>query len=132
MFDQGRCYTRLEIHDQLGGGLQEYLPHVDGRVVCVCVTRELNPDAPAVLLVGDSENVQKYGTTLAGERNALPVFLKRDVNEWEYLGEYTVTGSSSAPAEIAERSARAGRRDVTMVVYLQPNQTSGNTSPPSS
>jgi hypothetical protein len=120
MFERDRHYTRAEIHDQLGGGLQEYLPHVDGEVVCVCVTLEMNPHAPTVLLVGDGDNVQRYGVVLAGQREALPVFLKRGTNEWDYLGEYTVRGSSSAPADIARWASPAGRGNITMVVFMQP------------
>jgi hypothetical protein len=119
MFVRDQSYTRSEIHDQLGGGLQDFLPHVDGRVVCVCVTPELNPDAPDVLLVGGGEDVQRYASALVARRDALSVFLKRAANEWQYRGEYAVTDSSSVPADIARWSAPASRKDVTMVVFMQ-------------
>jgi hypothetical protein len=119
MFHRGCCYTRAEIHDQLGGGVQEYLPHVDGRVVCVCITLSKNPDAPAVLLVGNKPDVQRYGRVLAKQRGPLPVFVKRGSNKWEYQGDYVVTESSKSPPVIEQWAARAGREgEVTLVVFM--------------
>jgi hypothetical protein len=119
MFEEGRNYTRSEIHAALGGGLQDYLPHCDGRVVAVCVTPEMNPSAPEVLLVGSGEDVQRYGAVLAAQRQALPVFLKLGANEWQYRGQYLVTGSSTAPEEVARWATASGRGDVTRVVFIQ-------------
>jgi hypothetical protein len=40
-FRKGQYYTRKEINGVLGGGVQDYLPHKDGAVVCSCVTPEM-------------------------------------------------------------------------------------------
>jgi hypothetical protein len=119
MFVEGRNYTRMEIHEARGGGLQDYLPHCDGRVVAVCITPEMNPNAPEVLLVGSSEDVQRYGAILAAQRQALPVFLKVGASEWQYRGDYVVTGSSTAPEEVTRWATASGRADVTRVVFMQ-------------
>jgi hypothetical protein len=36
MFEKGETYSRVEIQKALGGSLDDYLPHQDGRVVCGC------------------------------------------------------------------------------------------------
>ena len=53
-FQISRSYTRNQIHKVLGGNLEQYLPTVDGRVVCACLQSKYNPEAPDVILVGDS------------------------------------------------------------------------------
>jgi hypothetical protein len=83
----------------------------------------MDPDAPEVLLVGQGEDVQKYGARLIDQREPLPIFVKRAANEWEYKGRYVVKSSSSDAADIVRWSARAGRKDVTMVVFMQPAET---------
>ena len=38
MLEEGKFYTRREIHNLLGGELQTYLPAKDGLVTCACLT----------------------------------------------------------------------------------------------
>jgi hypothetical protein len=51
-FVLGQTYTRNEIHEAVGGSKQAYLPRKNGLVVCGAFTRELNPEAPNVILSG--------------------------------------------------------------------------------
>jgi predicted oxidoreductase len=37
VFEEGKRYTRAEIHSQVGGGIQEYLSTIEGRVVGGCL-----------------------------------------------------------------------------------------------
>jgi hypothetical protein len=61
-----RYYTRDEIQDQYGGGKVTFLPNIDGRVTCACLTLRKNPDAPrAILVSGEKPNVYKAGLMLA-------------------------------------------------------------------
>lgn len=53
MLESGKAYSRKQIHDLLGGGTQDYIPHQDGKVVCGCFGRKLNPAAPVVILAGN-------------------------------------------------------------------------------
>src|SRR5579872_6404241 len=88
-FVLGQQYSRRQIADELGGGLQEYLPHSNGHVVCACVTPSLNPGAPHVVLPG-TEHIIRWGRVFAGQRHRIPVFLKRRSNAWEYAGLFRV------------------------------------------
>src|SRR5690349_6968409 len=102
-------YTRREIADELGGGVQDYLPHSDGRVVCACLSREYNPDAPFVVLPGTGPDIVRWGDVFAHQRDFVPVFLKRATNAWQYIGRFRVCERSVAPAQI-ERWATVSER----------------------
>jgi hypothetical protein len=119
-FSFGRTYTREEIHDVLGGGLQEYLLQSDGRIVGACLNRKLNPNAPAVVLPGFGPKIEGSARLFAAQGDYVPTFMKFSSNAWEYVGEWRVRRLSEDEAEIAQWEARAGREDdVSMVLHLE-------------
>ena len=124
MFSIGRAYTRNEIHAHVGGSKQTYLPTKDGSVVAACLTRELNPRAPNVVLCGRGEHIARAGALLAQQHTAIPVFLKRAVNRWEYQGKFTVAGSHTSGEQFESLIAGSGRElsDVSRVILLEPVQ----------
>ena len=119
-FGLGQAYTRVEIHAALGGGVQDYLPHVDGVVVCGCFNPGLNPDAPGVVLPGFGPGIERWAEVFGAQRHAVPCFLKRATNVWEYVGDFRVRELSRDAAEVARWAASAGREgDVSMVLHLE-------------
>ena len=118
-FQQGESYTRNEIHDAVGGGLQDYLPHRDGRVVAACLSPELNPDAPSVVLPGRGPEIQRWAEVFAEQGDAVPTFLKRGTGDWEYVGKYRVRRLATDPSEINAQRYATGRDDVSMVLHLE-------------
>ena len=121
MFTLGRSYTRAEIHEVVGGGVQEFLPNKAGRVVGACLRIDTNPDAPAVVLPGSGPGIERAAELLVQQRSPVPTFLKRSVGEWEYVGLFVVSAQSTRPDDIAFHSQRAGRTDtITSVIHLLP------------
>jgi len=59
-FGKGTTYTREEISAKLGGGTQDCISHVRNRVVAICLTRDMNPQAPAIMLVGTGRDKIRY------------------------------------------------------------------------
>jgi len=61
MFVKELCYSRDEIHAELGGSVQSYLPAVDGSGVAACFKRtpNPNPDAPDIDLAGLGPIIRK-------------------------------------------------------------------------
>jgi hypothetical protein len=119
-FAVNHLYTRQEIATVRRGDEQSYLPHHDGRVVCACLDRERNPDAPWVILAGRSPDTVHWGEVFAQQREFVPVFLKRATHAWQYVGDYRVAECSKDQDQIArweEVSNRAG--DLSMVLYLE-------------
>jgi hypothetical protein len=119
-FELHHLYTRREIADALGGGVQDYLPHRDGRVVCACLSTELNPDAPNVILAGTGPDIVRWGKAFTQQRYFVPVFMKRATNAWQYVGRYRVAQSTEEPKEISRWEAVSGRKDdIAIVLYLE-------------
>ena len=119
MFTVGQDYTRQAIHEQLGGSVQSYLPTVHGRVVCACLKKETNPEAPRVILVGKGPDIERAGAIFASQQGAVPVFLKRETNAWTFEGYFRVERSSVPGDDHAQYLAGKGT-EVTRVIYLQP------------
>jgi hypothetical protein len=120
MFQRGQRYTRDEIHDEAGGSKQSYLPTAGGRVVAACLKSKTNPDAPRIILPGQGKGIERAAEILIGQGTAIPIFVKRRVNEWEYVGDYKVDRWSEDAAEIEAQSQRSGRDDITRVIYMKP------------
>jgi hypothetical protein len=119
-FKTKRLYTRREIADVLGGGVQDYLPHAEGRVVCACLAPEYNPDAPYVVLPGTGPDIVRWGEVFARQREFVPVFLKRAVNAWQYVGRFRVQDCSLDKDQIERWEAVSDRRGgISMVLYLE-------------
>jgi len=123
-----RLYTRREISDALGGGIQDYLPHADGRVVCACLSREYNPDAPYVVLPGKGQDIVRWGDVFAQQREFVPVFLKRATNAWQYVGRFRVQERSVDDEQIERWGVVSGRQgEISMVLYLEPDRSESAT-----
>lgn len=120
MFESGREYTRNEIHAHVGGSKQSYLPTKNGAVVAGCLTHDLNPRAPHVILCGRGARIEPAGKLLATQPDAIPVFLKRGTNRWKYQGLFKPVASYTSGVEFDNYVAGSGRppAEVSRVVVL--------------
>lgn len=119
VFKKGDYYTRNEIHKFIGGGVQDFLPHKDGVVICACVTSEMNPHLPDVILVGQGAQVPRWARVFAEQKEYIPLFVKRASSNWEYIGNYRVRSLSDDAKEIARQEYFSGRFDVVLVLNLE-------------
>jgi len=99
--------------------LQDYLPHVDGRVVAGCFSKKLNPQAPNVILPGTGPEIERWARVFADQGGAIPVFMKQRSNEWYCMGAFRCVRLADDPATIHEHASLADRDDVTMVLFLE-------------
>ena len=120
MFTRFKTYTRAEIHAALGGSTRACIPTLKRSVVCVCVTRELNPRAPGEILCGVGPIMAKTGAMLAGTSHKVPVFIKKGVNRWEYMGLYRTFAAYRSGPRFDEMVAGSGRSpsDVSIAVEM--------------
>ncbi len=100
------------------GGIQGYLPHKNGKVVAGCFGLESNPEAPDVVLVGSGPQTVRWARVLCDQEHPIPVFIKRQPSQWEYVGEYSVDGCSEHSVDLAEYGRKAGRANITRVLFL--------------
>ncbi len=120
----GKAFTRQHIADMFRGNPVTYLPIYQGKVTCGCFRKDLNPDAPFEVLVGDNPPVIESAELLLAVRNEIPVFVKEIWGErWEYKGIFVAKRLSEDMKDIEPRAARATQPrdpggDVVMVLFL--------------
>ena len=122
IFEPGKLYTRNQIHTAVGGSTQSYLPTMNGTVVAGCFKRspDTNPDAPDIVLPGNGPRIQQAARQFTAQGNAVPIFMKQAVNQWQYVGMYKVERQSFDKSEINRHAARAKRiNDVSSVLCLK-------------
>lgn len=120
MFQLHKSYTRQEIHDVVGGSLQSYLPNKGGQICCACLNTDFDPDAPHVILPGTGKGIEYAAKLLVSQDEPIPTFIKRKVNEWEYVGMFRVERFSKDFREIRKYARESNRTDITMVIYMAP------------
>ncbi|QNM94720.1 DUF6697 family protein [Chitinimonas koreensis] len=99
MFELGKDYTREDIHIQCGGNKQAFLPMHKGKVVAACLRPDLNPQAPDVVLCNGGGAARAAGRVLAKQTDPIPVFIRREIDRWRYVGHYAPADSLTAPAD---------------------------------
>jgi hypothetical protein len=120
MFQKARNYTRDEIRAVLGGSAEDYLPTKGGRVMYGAFRPDFNPDAPTIILPGFGPRIERAAELFNEQGTAVPVFLKRAVNQWQYVGEFRVERLSRDPEEIKRQEKRTNRQGtISMILYLE-------------
>jgi hypothetical protein len=115
----GSSYTREQINAMLGGGVQAFLPTKNGRVVCGCFKLDLNPDAPKEVLVGEGPQRVRSAEIAVLQRTPFPIFLKRDVDEWEYVGDYRAVRYLDRGHKLLEAEERSKREGIAGILYME-------------
>lgn len=99
-------------------GEQTYLAKRNGRIVCATLTREHNPLAPEVILVGKKPKNMERGELLCEQGGAIPIFIRAAQNEWQYHGQFEVERFTTNPAEL--RLVEAGEKSaLSRVIFLR-------------
>jgi hypothetical protein len=101
MFEIDKNYTREYIRTVCGGSKQAFLPTRNGKVVAACLRPELNPQAPDVIICNDGAAARAAGKTLARQAEAIPVFIKIEIDLFRYVGQFSVSESLTAPLDCA-------------------------------
>lgn len=120
MSEPSHFYTRQEIAERHGGSTIEYLPCVNGSIVCACLRtdRAFNPKAPCVILPGRGGRRESLAAVLCAQAGCIPIYLRRGPHRWEYVGDYEVESNSQRPADLAEYARLTGR-PVTRVIRMR-------------
>ncbi len=116
----GSAYTREQINVMVGGGIQSFLPTKNGRVVCGCFLLDLNPAAPAEVLVGIGPRREATAHTAVLQQTPFPIFLKREAGDWEYVGKYRAVRYLHREHALLEAEERVKRADVAGILYMEP------------
>jgi len=101
MFEINKNYTREFIHSVCGGSKQAFLPTKNGKVVAACLRMDLNPQAPDIIICDGSASARAAGRTLAGQGDAIPVFIKMETDAFRFVGLFAAGESLTAPLDCA-------------------------------
>jgi len=82
-----RTFTTNELAKKLAGG-QSYIRTKDGDVKGLAIRKDKNPEAPDIIVVGTGPRIVANAHLFLESGKYVPVYIKRDVNQWEYVGDY--------------------------------------------
>ena len=119
----GDTYTRQQINAIVGGGFQSILPTKNGRVVCGCFELSINPEAPREVLVGVGPLRERTATWTVLQQTPIPVFVKREAGEWEYMGRWRAVRYLDSSHKLLEGEERAKRKGVAGILYMELAET---------
>lgn len=116
----GNLYSRDQIYVEVGGGSkQSYLPNSNGQILCACLNQRENPSAPFIILAGTGPEIQRSNVILCDQEGSIPVFVKRNVNEWEYVGMHVVDRWTENQADIDDYNRTAQRTDIRRIIFMK-------------
>ena len=119
----GQKYTRTQIRTEVGGGdTQSYLPRLGGKVLCGCFDPRLNVRAPFEIDIGAGPIVAGSAKQFFKQSSLVPIFLKRGVDSWEYVGKFKANAFVSAQSDLFPINPHR-RKDAIAVLYLEAEKT---------
>ena len=91
-----------------------------GGLTLLRLTPEHNPDAPATVDWGASNDPKVRQIQEQSQKKPLPVYVRQSPNKWEYLGRFRVARIATDKATLTKREAKAGHV-VSYAIYLEKN-----------
>ncbi len=112
----GNLYSPREQYEMHGGNMQRCAPDKDGRVLLLRVKPRSNPDAPRI--IDWEEPNDPWVRTIQEQDGTLPLYIFRDVNAWEYMGQFRVAHVATDAQTLSQRSRAVGKT-VSYAIYLE-------------
>lgn len=92
-----------------------YILFRNGVPVGAALVPSLNPGLPNEILIGDSPDVIRKAERLLNWFHPIPLFIKHDINQWEYEGMY------GQPQRIDDQAIYNNNLEIRLV--LHPGET---------
>ena len=118
---KGRCYEWQDIGQLVGHKPFGFLTQVGQNIVCGCFRKDLNPDAPSIVLPGSSDPQWVNRARLFQQQDTpIPVFVKAEGLEWEFVGQFRVKDLTQKPEEIQiQKERHPDIKDIGAVMFLR-------------
>jgi hypothetical protein len=104
-------------------GGDSYIRTKDGVVKGLAIRRDLNPEAPEIILVGNGPRIVANARLFAKTNSAVPTFVKRATNAWEFIGNYKAVKYSDEPEVIAKYANQRPADNLAGVLFLEQADT---------
>lgn len=106
-----------ELAQELAGG-DSYIRTKNGEVKGLAVTTDKNPDAPEIIVVGTGKRIVANAHLFLKSKQYVPVYIKQDVNQWKYLGDYKAHSYHQDQETIEKHRRHRSAEDVNGILFL--------------
>ena len=96
-----KLYTAEEVEKLTAGG-RSYIRTKNSIVQGLAITKQKNPEAPKIVVVGDGPTIMKNAKLFVSQNEFVPTYLKLGNNQWLYKGEYRVERFSDSEMDIEQ------------------------------
>ncbi|WP_179258548.1 DUF3883 domain-containing protein [Caballeronia sordidicola] len=104
---------------RLTAGGDDYIRTKDGEVKGLALRLDLNEEAPEVIVVGKGPRIEHRAKLLLDTPYAVPTYVKRGTNAWEYLGEYRATAYRTGRSTIEQYRGERRADDIAGILFLE-------------
>jgi hypothetical protein len=118
MISKTKIYTKAEV-DRLTAGGDSYIRTKDNEVKGIAITREKNPEAPKIIVVGVGPKIKAQAELLAETAHAIPTFVKLGVDQWQYRGDFRVIRYSKSTQDIELHRKHRAVSDVEGIIFME-------------
>jgi hypothetical protein len=121
---KGRCYTRKQISQRLGGSQVAFAPTKDGIITCYCFNPRQQPLAPGVVLMPAGPRTDQVRDLILEQPAPKLTFLKRGAGRWECLGRFQIVAHSFRAASVCQyrQASDFPERRYTAVLFFEEAQ----------
>ncbi|WP_423193710.1 DUF3883 domain-containing protein [Cupriavidus sp. H18C2] len=107
---------------RLTAGGDDYIRTKDGEVKGLALRLDLNEGAPEVVVVGKGPRIERRAKLLLDTPYAVPTYVKRGTNAWEYLGEYRAIAYREDRSTIEQYRGERRAEDVAGILFLESDE----------
>ncbi|MFA5180829.1 MAG: DUF3883 domain-containing protein [Syntrophales bacterium] len=111
-----------ELARELAGG-DSYIRTMNGEVKGLALRLDLNPEAPEIVVVGTGPRIVQNANLLLNCNRAVPAYVKRGTNKWEYMGNYQATAYRRDELTIERFRHQRTRGKVDGILFLEPSES---------
>jgi diadenosine tetraphosphate (Ap4A) HIT family hydrolase len=110
----------IGINDGIAAGQTISHAHIHVIPRGLALRLDLNPDAPDAVVFGKGPRIVARAQRLLDSGIAVPAYVKRATNSWEYLGEYRATAIRRDDLTLRKYGATRRPGTVAGVLFLEP------------
>jgi hypothetical protein len=115
----GDIVTTDQLAKDTAGG-DNFIRTKGGVVKGLALRRDLNPDAPNIVIVGLRKQREARASKLLALQSLVPAYMKRGTNDWEYIGEYKAIAYRTDKATVARYSKLRKSNVIAGALFLEP------------
>lgn len=112
-----KAFTTEEVARLLAGGYS-FIRTKNNIVLGLAITYDKNPEGPEVIVVGRGPILEKKALLLEEQKCHVPVYVKKAVNCWIYLGKYRAIKYDTTKETIERHRKKRPRKDISGILFL--------------